>query len=450
MITHGILESDSRSNHTYSSLIWLLPKEIYRKKDSNNPRRKTRPIRSPHPSVIRPSSSSSPMRPSKAAGNQPGTPNEMAHSQFQGLLHPPDTMIKQPVVNLTTNEATDIVVKEDRIEMVSNVSSTVSYPTHEDHKIRFIKSLDLLCQDTAADRSNEKQHTTVSRTVVAVVPSQPRTLGAQRRTKSLADFTKLSVLGEGAFGAVHLCLNNFTQQHLIIKSIYKERILVGSWVRDRKLGTVPSEIHIMSVLNSSPHDNILPILDFFEDDEHCHIEMETHGGPSGCVDLFDLIEHRQDTSESEVKAIFRQVVRSIEHLHRIGIVHRDIKDENFVVDSKGVVKLIDFGSAAYVKDGPFSMFVGTAGFAPPEVLGNGYYSGKPQDVWSLGILLYTLVFGENPFVDAEDILNNSPRFDRLKVDVSKGCLDMISCLLSKDVDKRPDIVEVINSEWLNE
>ena len=107
----------------------------------------------------------------------------MAHSQFQGLLHPPDTMIKQPVVNLTTNEATDIVVKEDRIEMVSNVSSTVSYPTHEDHKIRFIKSLDLLCQDTAADRSNEKQHTTVSRTVVAVVPSQPRTLGAQRPYK---------------------------------------------------------------------------------------------------------------------------------------------------------------------------------------------------------------------------------------------------------------------------
>ena len=53
-------------------------------------------------------------------------------------------------------------------------------------------------------------------------------------------------------------------------------------------------------------------------------------------------------------------------------------------------------------------------------------------------------------MDAEDILNNSPRFDRLKVDVSKGCLDMISCLLSKDVDKRPDIVEVINSEWLNE
>ena len=95
------------------------------------------------------------------------------------------------------------------------------------------------------------------------------------------------------------------------------------------------------------------------------------------------------------------------------VVHRDVKDENVVLDGEGRVKLIDFGSAAYIKNGPFDVFVGTIGesvymyvrplltisqdYAAPEVLQGKAYGGKEQDIWAMGILLYTIVYKENPF-----------------------------------------------------
>ena len=116
------------------------------------------------------------------------------------------------------------------------------------------------------------------------------------------------------------------------------------------------------------------------------------------MDLFDYIELRSNMEEAECKNIFRQVVDAINHLHnKAGVVHRDVKDENVVLDGEGKIKLIDFGSAAYLKNGPFDVFVGTIDYAAPEVLQGKAYSGKEQDVWALGILLYTMVYKENPF-----------------------------------------------------
>jgi protein-serine/threonine kinase len=80
------------------------------------------------------------------------------------------------------------------------------------------------------------------------------------------------------------------------------------------------------------------------------------------MDLFDYIELRTNMTEAEAQSIFRQVVDAIHHLHtKALVVHRDIKDENVVLDGEGRIKLIDFGSAAYIKNGPFDVFVGTIG-----------------------------------------------------------------------------------------
>ncbi len=142
----------------------------------------------------------------------------------------------------------------------------------------------------------------------------------------------------------------------------KKRILVDTWTRDRKLGTVPLEIHVLDYLRREElrHPNIVEMEAFFEDDINYYIEMIPHGLPG--LDLFDYIELRSNMDEAVCRSIFHQVVLAVHHLHtRALVVHRDIKDENVILDGENNIKLIDFGSAAYIKSGPFDVFVGTIG-----------------------------------------------------------------------------------------
>lgn len=130
--------------------------------------------------------------------------------------------------------------------------------------------------------------------------------------------------------------------------------------------------------------------------------MGLHGAG---MDLFDYIELNSSINEREIKTIFRQVVEAVQHLHVNKIVHRDIKDENVILDENGTVQLIDFGSAAYLREGKkYDTFCGTLDYAAPEVLQGKKYDGPPQDIWALGILLYTLVYKENPFYNIDEIL----------------------------------------------
>lgn len=217
----------------------------------------------------------------------------------------------------------------------------------------------------------------------------------QYKNKTINDFTILENIGSGAYGHVRLARPKATKRKVILKYVTKKRILVDTWTRDRKLGTVPLEIHVLNYLKGHPHANIMEMTDFFEDDKNYYIEMPPHGVPG--MDLFDYIELRVNMDEDECRSIFVQVVRALLHLHSLGICHRDIKDENVVLDGEGRVKLIDFGSAAYTSAGPWQIFCGTVDYAAPEVLAGHKYTGKPQDVWAAGILLYTMIYKENPF-----------------------------------------------------
>ncbi|KAL3241223.1 serine/threonine protein kinase PSK2 RNJ42_03315 [Nakaseomyces bracarensis] len=275
---------------------------------------------------------------------------------------------------------------------------------------------------------------------------EPIVIGAEKRKKKYSDFVVLQKMGEGAYGKVNLCIHKEKKYIVVIKMIFKERILVDTWVRDRKLGTIPSEIQILATINKKPHENILGLLDFFEDEEYYYLETPPHG-EAGSVDLFDIIEFKTNMTEFEAKLIFKQIVSGIKHLHDQGIVHRDIKDENVIVDSKGFIKLIDFGSAAYVKSGPFDVFVGTIDYAAPEVLGGNPYAGKPQDIWAIGILLYTIIFKENPFYNIDEILEGELRFAE-EHKVSQSCTELISMILNRDLSKRPTIDDICEHAWL--
>lgn len=169
-------------------------------------------------------------------------------------------------------------------------------------------------------------------------------------------------MGQGAYGQVKGARHKATLKKVVLKYVTKRRILVDTWTRDRVLGTVPLEIHVLDYLRKDGlrHPNIVEMTDFFEDDVNYYIEMVPHGLPG--MDLFDYIEMRANMDEGECRNIFLQVVAALHHLHtKALVVHRDIKDENIILDGEGMVKLIDFGSAAYIKNGPFDVFVGTIG-----------------------------------------------------------------------------------------
>lgn len=200
---------------------------------------------------------------------------------------------------------------------------------------------------------------------VQPVPEVQPGNGQQKRT--INDYVILEEMGQGAYGQVKLArLKKQPSTKMVLKYVTKKRILVDTWTRDRRLGTVPLEIHVLDFLRRDgfKHPNIVEMEGFFEDDVNYYIEMIPHGLPG--MDLFDYIELKANMDESECRNIFKQVVSAIHHLHtKALVVHRDIKDENVVLDGEGRIKLIDFGSAAYIKNGPFDVFVGTIGKTSP-------------------------------------------------------------------------------------
>lgn len=274
----------------------------------------------------------------------------------------------------------------------------------------------------------------------------PTKIGEKKRSKKFEEFKILKKMGEGAYGKVVLAEHKDDPAYkIIIKCIDKQRILVDTWVRDRQLGTVPSEIQIMATLNNEPHPNIMRIIDYFEDTNYYYLETPIFGHPPA-IDLFDYIEVKNDMSELDCQLIYKQVILAIYHLHKQGIAHRDIKDENIIVNEFGIVKLIDFGSAGYVKLGPFDVFVGTIDYASPEVLRGEKYEGRPQDIWALGILLYTMIYKENPFYNVDEIMEGDLRVPYV---VSEALLELIKKILVRDLEGRPSITDVVELNWLD-
>ncbi|OAL73981.1 CAMK/CAMKL/PASK protein kinase [Trichophyton violaceum] len=266
--------------------------------------------------------------------------------------------------------------------------------------------------------------------------------------KSISDYVILEDMGEGAYGQVKLTRSRRDpSKKVVLKYVTKNRILVDTWTRDRVLGTVPLEIHVLNFLRreGNRHPNIVEMEGFFEDDVNYYIEMVPHGLPG--MDLFDYVELRANMEQDECRNIFYQVASAIDHLHnKASVVHRDIKDENVILDGEGRIKLIDFGSAAYIRSGPFDVFVGTIDYAAPEVLQGKPYLGKEQDVWALGILLYTIIYKENPFYNINEIMDHPLRVPFLPF--TDDCLDLIRRMLDRNVQTRISITEVMNHPWM--
>uniref|UniRef100_A0A096LQY5 PAS domain-containing serine/threonine-protein kinase n=1 Tax=Poecilia formosa TaxID=48698 RepID=A0A096LQY5_POEFO len=214
------------------------------------------------------------------------------------------------------------------------------------------------------------------------------------------EYQPIKSVGKGAFGFVWKAIRRCDGQEVIVKFISKSRIMSDCWVDDPMLGRVSQEI---AILTRVQHHNIVKVAEVFENGSYFQMVMEKHGDG---LDLFEFIDMQPRLDEPLASYIFRQIVAAVFYLRAKNIIHRDIKDENVIIDKCFHIRLIDFGSAAILSPGKlFYNFCGTLEYCSPEVLRGNAYEGPELEMWSLGVLLYTLLFSENPFCDVGEILD---------------------------------------------
>ncbi|XP_012069828.2 LOW QUALITY PROTEIN: phosphoenolpyruvate carboxylase kinase 1 [Jatropha curcas] len=258
------------------------------------------------------------------------------------------------------------------------------------------------------------------------------------------DYLISEEIGRGRFGTVFRCISKSTGETFAVKSIDKS--LSGDSLDAQCLLTEPKILHLLS-----PHPHIIQLHNLYEDETHLHMVIEL----CSSQDLHDLIIGNGVLTEAEARVIFIQLMEAVSHCHRYGVVHRDIKLDNILLDSRKSVKLADFGSAEVVMDGEtIAGVVGTPYYVAPEVLAGREY-GEKVDVWSAGVVLYIMLAGFPPFHGEtaveifESVLRGNLRFPfRAFHSVSPVVKDLLRKMLCKDVSKRFSAEQVLRHPWI--
>ena len=245
----------------------------------------------------------------------------------------------------------------------------------------------------------------------------------------LSDYEIDSILGKGTFSTVKLATDIRTNEKIAIKILEKNKIKTT-----RDLNRINREINIAKNIN---HLNIVQFYEIKEDLDKYYILMEyCENG-----ELFDLILSKKKLSEDEAAYYFYQLVNGLEYIHMNNIIHRDLKPENLLLTKNNILKIIDFGLSNYnPEDNLLSTPCGSPCYASPEMVSGKKYNGFTNDVWSLGIILYAMIYGYLPF---ENENNNDLLFRKIrecKVDYPKNncvlALDLLKKILVRDFNER--------------
>ncbi|KAJ7054108.1 hypothetical protein C8F01DRAFT_1163958 [Mycena amicta] len=253
------------------------------------------------------------------------------------------------------------------------------------------------------------------------------------RIRVVGNYTLGKSIGEGAYGKVRMGTHRLTSTRVAIKQIPKA--MSASLTR---------EIHHHRQLH---HPHVTQMYEVIATENSIWIVTELCCGG----ELFDYLVEKGRLSEDETRIIFGQLCLAVAYLHDKGIVHRDLKLENVLLDERCRVKLGDFGFTREYERGVFlETFCGTTGYAAPEMLQGQRYLGPEVDIWSLGIILYCLLTGGLPFDDDDENIMR----DKIIVGdfedpewLSDESRDLIKNILVKDPANRLPISSILAHPW---
>ena len=292
-------------------------------------------------------------------------------------------------------------------------------------------------------------------------------------------------IGRGSFGAVHLAIDQYGTEYAV-KEFSKSRlrrraqsnilrfphaarkkghIAAGlglnaplhrhstSELQDTDQGSalslIKEEIAIMKKLN---HGNLVSLIEVLDDPREDSLYMVLEMCQKGVIMKIGVEEKADPYDEESCRCWFRDLILGIEYLHAQGVIHRDIKPDNLLLTDDDVLKIVDFGVSEMFEKRSEMLTAKSAGspaFLPPElcVAKHGDVSGKAADLWSMGITLYCLLFGQLPFQNPGVLeLYESIQKDQLHLEsqqeLSESAKDVIRRLLEKDPNKRIKMEEL--------
>ncbi|XP_012943414.1 MAP/microtubule affinity-regulating kinase 3 isoform X4 [Aplysia californica] len=256
----------------------------------------------------------------------------------------------------------------------------------------------------------------------------------------IGKYRLIKTIGKGNFAKVKLAKHVPTGREVAIKIIDKTQLNPSS------LQKLFREVRIMKMLD---HPNIVKLFEVIETEKTLYLVMEYASGG----EVFDYLVAHGRMKEKEARAKFRQIVSSVQYCHQKHIVHRDLKAENLLLDGDMNIKIADYGfSNEFVPGNKLDTFCGSPPYAAPELFQGKKYDGPEVDVWSLGVILYTLVSGSLPF-DGQNLKELRERVLRGKYRIpfymSTDCENLLKKFLVLNPLKRASLETIMKDKWMN-